>query len=58
MKKIVLRLSAFVLAATCSAAFAYPPPYYFCNKECSWTTTKGTPEYKECMEICLSTWPA
>ncbi|MFZ6818965.1 hypothetical protein [Undibacterium sp. Ji22W] len=58
MKKIVLRLSAFILAATCSAAFAYPPPYYFCNKECSWEAPKGSPEYKECMTICMATWPA
>nr|WP_315468770.1 hypothetical protein [uncultured Undibacterium sp.] len=58
-KSTTKKLVAFLLAIGCSAAFAYPPPYYFCNKECiAEGFVKGSPEYKECMTDCLSWWPA
>ena len=33
-KSTTKKLIALALAIGCSAAFAYPPPFYFCNKEC------------------------
>ncbi len=57
-KSTTKKLVAFLLAVGCSAAFAYPPPFYFCNKEClSYGYVKGSPEYQECMTDCLSWWP-
>ncbi|MFZ6871709.1 hypothetical protein ACO0LF_06505 [Undibacterium sp. Di27W] len=56
-KSTTKKLIALALAIGCSAAFAYPPPFYFCNRECIKEAPRGSVEYKQCMADCLSGWP-
>lgn len=57
MKSAVKKLTAFAFAIAVGAAFAYPPPVYFCAKECRQQAPVGTPEYQECMRDCLAMYP-
>lgn len=57
MKSTSKKLTAFFLAIAFGAAFAYPPPAYFCAKECRQQAPVGSPEYEECMRDCLATYP-
>jgi len=57
MKSTVKKLTAFAFAIAVGAAFAYPPPVYFCAKECRQQAPVGTPEYQECMRDCLAMYP-
>lgn len=52
MKSIKKRIALFALAALCGGAIAYPPPSYFCIKECKKAFQIGTPEYAECVADC------
>ncbi|MGN6831165.1 hypothetical protein [Paucibacter sp. M5-1] len=45
------KLSAFVLAIICGAAYATP----FCFKVCKEQFTVGTPDYQECVNDCRAT---
>ncbi|MCH8618276.1 hypothetical protein [Undibacterium sp. TS12] len=51
------KIAALILAITCSAAFAYPPPFYFCNKECIKVAPRGSAAWQECMADCLDGYP-
>jgi len=57
MKSSLKKLIAFALATAVGAVLAYPPPIYFCSKECRQQAPVGTPEYDECMRDCMSMYP-
>lgn len=51
------KLVAFLLAVGCSTAFAFPPPSFFCDKQCvAQDNVRGSLPYQECMAECLSDW--
>jgi hypothetical protein len=56
-KSTTKKLIALALAIGCSAAFAYPPPFYFCNKICIKEGPRGSEVWAACMEDCLSGYP-
>ncbi|WP_422010192.1 hypothetical protein [Roseateles sp.] len=52
MKKIIA--IAVFLSSAVTAAFAYPPDFYFCNRACiEFAGPRGSPEYQECMLECM-----
>ncbi|MFZ6654889.1 hypothetical protein [Undibacterium sp. TJN19] len=56
-KSTTKKIITLVLAIGCSAAFAYPPPFYFCNKQCIQVAPRGSVAYNECMADCLDGYP-
>lgn len=54
LKSISKKMAVLLLAIGCSAAFAFPPPYFFCNKQCIKEGPRGSEAYQECMADCMS----
>lgn len=52
MKKMIA-VGMFLCAAV-TAAVAYPPPAYWCHRECMGQGPVTSPEYKECFDQCMA----